>query len=328
MMGFVHAATGNSSEGDSDNSSSISADAPVSRAGAASPWIQPFRHRSSSTPYYVDQRLDDPDRLARHIQHWADTPPQPWLTILGTHTETYTTYTTYSTYHAAGNYCTTTTVPQTQTRTVTDFEIRIDLTPYFYMKGKRHNPWVQLSFVPEPTYREMVKKKVENRKNKNAPDEPPLKTLQQWCERFCADESRLKRFALRRETTGFNLQFLRKRLTSLVRETGYNNHVEVYMCDKNTAVKVYNGERENRWRLKPWVKFLFGVTFLWTIAQPYLSLRTVDFGTIWAYWPFSRQHGSGREYVQTSEEGWYNTWAPAIRKAILERNKGVLKSPK
>ncbi|KAK8855093.1 hypothetical protein PGQ11_011005 [Apiospora arundinis] len=316
MTGFVHAATGNSSESDSDSSSSISADAPVSRAGAASPWVEPFRQRSSSTPYYVDQRLDDPDRLARHIQHWADTPPQPWLTIWGTHTETYRTHTTDP--------------PQTRTRTVTDFEIRIDLTPYLYQRGERHNPWVRLSFVPEPTFREMVKKKVENWKNKNAPDEPPLETLQKWCERLCADESRLKRFDLRRNTTGFNLQFLRNMLTSLVRETGYNKRVEVTLLHKNTVVKVYNGERENRWRRKGWVKFLIGVTLLWTIALPYLFIRTVNFGTVWAERPFSRrrQLGSGHEYVQTSEEDWYNAWAPAIRKAILERNKGILKSPK
>ncbi|KAK7910654.1 hypothetical protein PG985_013135 [Apiospora marii] len=147
-------------------------------------------------------------------------------------------------------------------------------------------------------------------------------TLSEWCQRFCADRSRLKRCTFRREMTGFDIGFVRRKMKALARDTGYAGSVDISLRPApHNEIRVYNDVRANRWRLKGWVKFLFSVTFLWIVSLPYLKASTNKFGEVVVKWPFSRDaaYGGHREFVCISEEAWWNERVSAIRGAVLGR---------
>ncbi len=63
------------------------------------------------------------------------------------------------------------------------------------------------------------------------------------------------------------------------------------------------------------------IVFTW----PYLFFRTTRFEVVVAEWPFSRpKENSGKEYVSLSEDQWYNIWARATKKAVLEKRQITL----
>ncbi|KAK8041523.1 hypothetical protein PG994_014530 [Apiospora phragmitis] len=152
-------------------------------------------------------------------------------------------------------------------------------------------------------------------------------TLTDWCQRFCADPSHLKRFKFRREMTGFKLDLVRRKMESLMRDVYYEGNLSVDLYPEDDRRDVYNNARANRWRMKGWVKFLFGISFLWIFSWPSLKLATHYFGAVTAKWPFSRVAANGRqrEYVTVSEETLCNQWGPAIREAVLARRQVTLK---
>ncbi|KAK8101862.1 hypothetical protein PG999_012236 [Apiospora kogelbergensis] len=153
----------------------------------------------------------------------------------------------------------------------------------------------------------------------------PDVTLPRWCEQFCADRSRLKSFAIKREVAGLDETYLKLEIMRLARGLGYKGTVEVGIESPGSKVKFYNGARENRWRLKGWVKILLGISFLWTVAAPYLSLRTKKFGTYFVEWPFTRPEDE--TWLHSNPKRFLEYWAPAIRRVVAgKRFRGFLTS--
>jgi len=120
----------------SDTASDAASDAATDGRRPSSPWVKPFR-RKHEINYYVDERLHDPDRLFKHVRHWANIPPRQWLKIVGERHERYTVETGGSSIsgYGAGN-----SGYDTYTRTVTDFSFKIELTPYLFLPSEYHNP--------------------------------------------------------------------------------------------------------------------------------------------------------------------------------------------
>ncbi|KAK8137514.1 hypothetical protein PG984_003007 [Apiospora sp. TS-2023a] len=262
-------------------------------------WCLPVREKHGQ-PCYVDSRLEEPEKLERHIRDWGRSPPRISLEITGTHTETHTTYTTMS--NGNGGM---TTIPQTHTETITDFRSRLQ----FYVAREK---------VPNE------KGRVKYRKNRKKAKINQPKTLPEWCQRFCADQSRLKQFKFRREMTGFDIGLIRRKMKALKRDTGYWGNVDISLVPaRHNQIKVYNDVRANRWRLKRWLKVLVSVTFLWIFSLPYLKASTNKFGKVISKWPFSRNtaYGGHREFVSISEEAWWKDRVKAIRGAVLDSKK-------
>ncbi|KAL2261161.1 hypothetical protein VTK26DRAFT_4635 [Humicola hyalothermophila] len=267
--------------------------------------------QSTANEYFIDAALDEnPDFLKRQVELSAKKPPQPAVRILGTHTQV---------VHEHG---------KRKRRTVTDFDVTLELTPYLYSDAVRDASWRELRTVEDSektrrgtVFRQRapgVKRDIEIR----AAGKP---TLTEWCHRYCAKRSGLKCFALRRKVTGFDQAKMKQNLLALVRGTNYRGSVQITFPVKGQYVYIYNDCKVNRWRMTTWVVWLCYLTFLWLFTWPYLFLRTKMFEVAVVEWPFSITNADGsKRYVSMSEDHLYNLWGRAISRAILDRRQCTL----
>ncbi|KAL1410921.1 hypothetical protein Q8F55_001864 [Vanrija albida] len=58
-------------------------------------------------------------------------------------------------------------------------------------------------------------------------DDAKGSALQQWCEAYCADKAKYKRFVLKREVWGWDFEGIKKRIVNMIKGTGYNGAVSV-----------------------------------------------------------------------------------------------------
>ncbi|KAJ2902994.1 putative abc transporter protein [Zalerion maritima] len=284
---------------------------------------------NSGHEYYVDKRLDeDPILLEQAVRYWATLPPRQYMRIKGTHTET----------HRRSK-------DKTETKTVTDFDVRVEITPYLY-----RDPEQRVSMCTPRTVdnHEKVRRGTclrkygglhdkKNRKKSarrgrielgdgDGQDGPVLgddkkPTLPEWCHRYCANHAGLKTFRIQRKVTGLDQGLLKDRLTTLVRDTNYRGSltIDFPMADEN--VEVYNDCGINRWRFVAWVRWMFYLTLLFLFTWPYLFFATKRFEVVIVEWPFSRYHRDqdALEYVSITEDQLFNLWGRAIHHAVLSK---------
>ncbi|TEA21978.1 hypothetical protein C8034_v006107 [Colletotrichum sidae] len=280
------------------------------------------RDAQTGAEIHFSRRLDtDPAYLEAHIESLAQAPPRPFVRVRGSHSESVRKRD-----------------DKTENKTVVDFDLRLDLTPFLYRDINARQSWRDLR-TPD-NFSKVRRGTVYPTR---APgfggssaggvvegSKPP--TLREWCHRYCASHAGLKTFTLSRTVTGFDDdERLKARLEDLVRATHYRGRIDVSFPVNDARVDIYNTCRVNRWRFTSWVRWFFYLTFLWLFAWPYLFFRTKRFEVVEAEWPFSRRKRDpatgkvvGREYVTVSEDQWYNMWARAIHRAILERRQGEL----
>ncbi|KAK7752185.1 hypothetical protein SLS62_005929 [Diatrype stigma] len=291
---------------------SAATDEPSAPLVASVPNI-PFIREDANTGarFYVNKLFEDPARLEQHIRQEAATPPRPYLRLVGTHTET--------TRDRKG---------KSESSTVTDFDVNVELTPFLYADAQYRRSWTSLRTVEngEKVRRGTVLAKrapgAQQDIEVGGPDKP---TLQEWCHRFGASPAGLRCFVLRRRMVGFDTAGVVYRLRRLVLDTNYRGHLVVELRTKNEVVECYNDARINRWRFHPWAFFLAVISLMIVFTWPYLWLRTKRWEVAVAEWPFSRTTDDGRkEYVSISEDQWYNMWARAIAKAVLEKRQATL----
>ncbi|OCL14183.1 hypothetical protein AOQ84DRAFT_359132 [Glonium stellatum] len=257
-----------------------------------------------------DSRCDtDPVYLEERIRHFAQFPPRPLIVIQGSHTET------------------TRRGDKKETKTITDFKITLDLEIYLRPNFDTTNSErMHLDTVEnnEKTYRGsfMKSKAPFSGQDVEANTAPPK--LTEWCHRYCASTSKLRIFRLERVVYGLDQTLLKNRLEGLIRSTGYRGHTSISFPVENRAVDIYSTSRPNQWRLTPWIRWLFYLTFLWLFAWPYLLLATTRYTVVRAVWPFSSAGSASgpRAYTTISEEQWFERWYVGVRRLVLDRFQG------
>lgn len=281
---------------------------PVHSGGKYAPHV---RDANTGAECYIDQNLESPTELAAHIRFLANRPPRPYIKVKGTHKATRKKSDSKS-----------------ETETIVDFDVAVDLTPYLYSDAQYRKSWKQLRTIENA---EKARRGTTLRKRATGSNQDievggsPKPTLEEWCHRFCASYAGLKSFALKREMTGFDFLRIKEQLQASVRSTNYRGHLEVYLETKDATAEIYNEARINYWRLIGWLRFVFFITLLFIFAWPYLFFRTKRWEVAVVEWPFSRMaDGDNREYVSISEDQWYNMWGRAIIKAVLEKRQKVL----
>jgi hypothetical protein len=312
----------------------------------------PTRIDAEGNETFVDKRLDsDPVYLEHTLAHLALFPPRPYARVVGTHTETTTTThsagsSTHSSRHGHGHGHHHRTESRTSTQTITDFDVRVDLTPFLYRNINRHEAWRTVR--PVGNFDKVRRGTVfatrapgfggSGAANDGGEDGTP--SLREWCHRYCASPRRLRSFIVRRRVTGLDEDLLRSRLVALVRATQYRGHLDVSFPTLAERVHVRSDCWENRWRADRRVRWFFYLTFLWLLSWPYLLLRTIYFETVTVDWAFSRPRdpaararddpsrpprpAAEREFVTLSEDAWYKMWARAVQAAVLERRQCML----
>ncbi|GAP90956.1 putative ABC transporter protein [Rosellinia necatrix] len=267
---------------------------------------------NSGAQTWVAKSVEDPASLETYIRQLSGIPPRPYMKLVGTHTET--------TRDSKGKH---------EKNTVTDFDVMVELTPYLFADAQYRRSWSQLRTVhdAEAVHRGTIRARRGEGSNQSieiGSDAKP--TLQEWCHRYAASPARLKRFTFRRRLLGFDEEGVRHRLEELVRRTNYRGHLQVQLVMKDAHVDFYNDAKINRWRLTPWIQWLFILTLTIIFSWPYLLLRTKRWEVVVADWLFSRANAvtGNKEYVSISEDQWYNMWAQAICRAVLEKRQTVL----
>ncbi|KKY39154.1 hypothetical protein UCDDA912_g00865 [Diaporthe ampelina] len=273
--------------------------------------LQPFS-RDDQAVYYLSAELDaDPDLLEARVRSWAAVPPRPFVRVYGYHRE-----------RRSGRD------GKKETKPITDFDIKVELTPYLFADATNRHAWSELRTVEngDKAKRGTIFPRRAPRAKGNielgAVDKP---NLTQWCHLYVASHSGLKSFSLRREIKGFDQARLREQLEALVRRLNYRGHLQVSFPVHDHTVQVWNECRTNQWRLTKWIYVMFCVSMLWLLSWPYLFFRTKRFETVSSEWHFSRVDSEGRKsYVSLTEDQWYNMWGRPIAKAILSKRQGVL----
>ncbi|TGJ79727.1 hypothetical protein E0Z10_g9041 [Xylaria hypoxylon] len=267
--------------------------------------------QNSGAQAWVAKSVEDPRRLETYTRQLSGIPPRPYMNLVGTHTET--------TKDSKG---------KNEKNTVTDFDVTVELTPYLFADAQYRKSWSQLRTVDnrEKVHRGTIRAKRQGGSNQSieiGADVSP--TLQEWCHRFAASPAGLKCFTFQRQMVGFDEEGVKHRLEGLVRGTNYRGHLRVQLITKDARIDFYNDAKINRWRLTPWIRWMFFLTLTFIFSWPYLIFRTKRWEVVVAEWPFSRTNESGnREYVSLSEDQWYNMWAQAICRAVLEKRQTLL----
>lgn len=265
---------------------------------------------NTGAEFFIDLNLDNsPERLQSQICLSAGKPPRPSVRILGTHTQM---------VNENG---------KREKKTITDFDVFLELTPYLFSDATSRASWSKLRTVEnsEKVRRGTIFRKRAPGVKQDIEISNAKPTLAEWCHRYCASHAGLRCFALRRRVLGFNEERMKQKLEALVRGTNYRGSVSISFPVKDEYVFIYNDSKVNRWRLTPWVVWLCYLTFLWLFTWPYLFFRTKMFEVVITEWPFSVTEPDGsRRYVSMSEDHIYNLWGRAISRAILDKRQCTL----
>ena len=288
-----------------------------------------MKDRSTGNEYYIDKRLDkDPKLLEQAVRYWAIIPPRLYMSVKGTHTET---------IHRSKH--------KTEHKTVTDFHVEVEITPYLYRspdllvsmcsprtvdnheKVRRGTCMKQYA----PNYHEHRSRNRNNgghgrielgdNDNEAANDTSRKPSLAKWCHHYCASSASFKTFQVKRHVVGLNTGLLEDRLQMLVRNTNYRGNIHIDFPMKDHIVELHNDCAINRWRLTTWVRMLFYVTLLFLFTWPWLFFSTKRFEVVVVDWPFSRYHEDqdALEYVSITEDQLFNLWGRAIHHAVLSK---------
>ncbi|KAF5131161.1 hypothetical protein E5D57_007510 [Metarhizium anisopliae] len=276
--------------------------------------VHPFRRDETST-YFLDRRLDrDPDFLAGHIYKLCQVPPRPFVKLVGTHTESC----------SGGGDDDSNNRGSRETKTVTDFDIEIELTHLLYSDARtaQARRSIRTAGNLEKVRRGTVfATRAPGFGGAGPVPEEGTPELREWCRRYCASASWLRCFTVQRRVEGCDWDALGARLEGLARAANYRGRVEVRFPVRQARVHVYSDCRVNRWRLTPWVVALFTFSLAFVLAWPALFLATRRWETVTAEWRMSDVHARVRVRV---EEAWYAVWAGTIQRAMLERRRGLL----
>jgi len=273
--------------------------------------IPPISTDQYGNEFFIDERFDkDPKCLEEHVYQWANKPPRPFVRLHGTHSQ-----------QVDNN-------GKKERKTVTDFDVQVDLTPYIYANP---NNIEAVREIRTPENSDKVRRGTVLAKRAPGATQsievglPAKPTLKEWCHRYHASHAGLKGFLVTRRMVGFDEAEVKRSLEILVRNTKYRGHLSITFPVKDQHTQVYNDAKTNRWRITSWIFWLCVFTLTFLFVWPYLFFRTKRFEVVSVDWAFSKPTPDGRKkYATISEEQWYNLWGRAIYRAVLEKRQCTL----
>jgi hypothetical protein len=287
-------------------------------------------------------------------------PPNIWVLIHGTHTETYKTRDN-----------------KTEKRNVTDFEVKLNMTHLLVCPNPQHQQQPELCFQKngpdapcryvnilnggEKGYRGGVfpsKKGI----NPISTDAENITTdpIKAWAEAYVGSKHKTRRFVMKRKVTHIDTNLLTSLITSLVQKTNYRGHLKVSFPSSYNRVEVYSPSLINKWRHNIYVCWFFYLTFLWIITWPILWLITKRYEPLEIIYPYRILNNPLPDYEFTSaqiptafprppitarmdpkkytraahspanegpplvqsEQRFFNDWEKSIKRAVLSQHQG------
>ena len=260
----------------------------------------------SAVTIRMDERLNDPYQLHRYIvDYMSGMAPRPIVRIEGWHTETVRRK------------------DKKEKERVADFDVSFSLQQYL-SKAYDAEFWAERIVEDgDSAHRGGWRKtKAPGYKPGVQLTDEPERTLQDWCEDYCASTSKLKVFRINRPVHGINEELLRSHIESVVRSTHYRGTTNITFRVDEKAVDIYWPTLVNRWRTG-WVRWIFYLTFLWIVTWPILFFTTKWWDVYSVDWYFSCSDGvTGRKYASISELQWLEQHRALIRELVLNKYKG------
>jgi hypothetical protein len=263
------------------------------------------------------------------IQEQAQYPPNFCLRLRGTHTETFRTRD-----------------QKTEKKTITDFDIRLNMTHLLVCPNPVHardpspcnlppQPRSSVAYeppqeVPSPTcryievlspgqkgYRGTIFKCLCPTSSANV--EAPT-TLASWCDAYVSDPHSVKAFTFRRKILHHEAQTMESLCRDLILKTSYRGHINISFPTTQACITVYSPCHLNAWRFNPYLRWFCYLTFLWLITWPILLFITKRYEVVTAVFPY-RPTETSRPLVQ-GEAAFVEDWKQALTRAVLAQHQG------
>jgi len=260
----------------------------------------------------MDERLTDPHELYTYIvDYMRGMAPRPIVQIRGWHSETVRRK------------------DKKEQERVVDFDVSFSLQQYL---RKAYDPhfWSERTVEDrESAHRGSWRKtKAPGYRSGVQLSDEPQRTLQDWCEDYCASPSRLKVFRINRPVHGIVEADIKGNIERLIRSTHYRGTTDISFRVDEKAVDIYSPTLINRWRTG-WVRWIFYLTFLWIITWPILFFTTKWWDVYSVDWFFSLNAGShgrdgrtGRQFASISESQWFEKHKVLIRELVMSKYQG------
>ena len=239
--------------------------------------------------------------LGKILQDQAKYPPTFTIQIVGTHTET------------------TRTKDKQEKKTVTDFNVRLDMT-HLLVPNSTTSPsllWHDFD-IPLPQI-----KAYRGHRTKTHSTPESAQDADAYIQSYISSPFPVRSFTLNRRIMYHETAALETLITSLVGSTNYRGHLRVSFPITRNRLTVYSPCWQNDYREKTWLRWLFYLTFLWIFSWPYLWFVTRRWEVVTAVFPYSSSPECGnRKFVTKSEQAFFEEWRPSIRRAVLGKKQG------
>ncbi|RAH81978.1 hypothetical protein BO86DRAFT_312900 [Aspergillus japonicus CBS 114.51] len=279
---------------------------------------------------------EDPSALHALIVRQARTPPRPYLTVRGSHTETREEST--STDSTSNN-------KSTRNETVVDFDFKIDLYKYMVRDyDADRDGWRVCSVVrdgdgqkayrggrsrsetwaghPRRSGGGHVEDASEGEIVGLVGEEGEEPGLMGWCDRFCLDPGPVKSFRFTRSIVGFDVATLRSLLISHLRSLNYHGNIDISITLANQELTIYSPHWINELRNNSFAYWFCIILQLWIITWPVIWFLEHRYDVVRAVWYFSRVRGSQTVYAcHRDEAAIAKELAPIVTQAAWERRR-------
>lgn len=255
----------------------------------------------TTTVTHLPLYSQDANILKKMLEDQAKYPPTFTVRVAGKHTETRRTK------------------DKQEKVTVTDFDVRLDMTHLLVPNSGTHPSLVSQEIsVPSPgikTYR--------GHRTKTAAPPESGDDADAYISSYTSSAFPVRSFSLKREITNHDSAALEALIKSLVASTNYRGHTKVTFPVTHKRVSVYSPCWQNTYREKTWLCWVFYLTFLWIFSWPYLWFVTRRWEVVQVIYPYSSSPDSGsRKFVTKSEQAFFQEWRASIRRAVLGKTQG------
>ena len=239
----------------------------------------------------------------------AKYPPKYTARIIGTHAELHRN--DYSEGVKFG--------PSTQVLTVCDFDVRLDITHLLVPSPDVSHSLLCQEFDIPPSQ----VKAFRGHRTKTDCSQESAPDTEAYIHSYVSSSYPVRSFTLNRRILHHDCAALEALITDIVRSTNYGDDLRVIFPVTQSRVTVYSPCWQNRYREKPWLRWIFYLTFLWVISWPYLWFMTRRWEVETAVFPRSTAPECEKgQYTAKSEESFVKEWETSIRRAVLGRMHG------
>ncbi|RPB16774.1 hypothetical protein P167DRAFT_531721 [Morchella conica CCBAS932] len=127
---------------------------------------------------------------------------------------------------------------------------------------------------------------------------------------------------MKKSCVGWDLEWLGSNIEALIRATNYRGRIRVDFPVFEARVEIFPANRISFMRKNEYWRWFFYLTFLWTLAWPYLWCFTKRYHVAETVWNYLHVRPGSRVAPVTEAEWLKLGWGEAIKRAAKARRTG------